>query len=458
MTTQTNIQALGLPPLQEYQLTTAVIDGLLYSVKPDVTSPEVADALKANLQIFTDIFQLDTSTAEADILAGNYHTQMQTALNNLFGIAINGVPRTSNPAISDVMTPEMASGLDQLLRTLRAAGIDPRGAITAQDVANWKSLSATSSVIVDALQWLNLVTGQANRNIQALTELVYVRTANEVMEDALTDLETALEQTKKALESLNSLQILHNNITALSRGDFEAAFKAETGISLFDAPSLDDDVRKKLLAFAKDYFGTEVEPVIRDAITSGQIGDYLSAKEQIIETIQMLRQINNIASGVPFPANTLGATLENVLRGINDSFRVASTTASALALWILDNYYTASTKSIDAVRTSVDNMGSTVVITSTNASGLQVPIMSTKLITVSKLFTINDQGLSVILQPGQIQKEITEAITSAESLNDRQKEDVRRFLFVFEEYYKSAAAVLTKVTDLITKMAQGIAR
>ncbi len=63
-----------------------------------------------------------------------------------------------------------------------------------------------------------------------------------------------------------------------------------------------------------------------------------------------------------------------------------------------------------------------------------------------------------ITNAGKYQQNITSAITAGQSLNDAQKEEVRRFLFVFEEYYKSAAAMLSKITQLIEKIAQNINR
>jgi len=70
---------------------------------------------------------------------------------------------------------------------------------------------------------------------------------------------------------------------------------------------------------------------------------------------------------------------------------------------------------------------------------------------VLDLFDVGDS-----IDTGNIQRRLTEGITSAESLNDRQKEDLRRFMFVFEEYYKSASAVLQSITRMIERMAQGI--
>ena len=59
---------------------------------------------------------------------------------------------------------------------------------------------------------------------------------------------------------------------------------------------------------------------------------------------------------------------------------------------------------------------------------------------------------------GKIQTNLTKAITAATAQNSTQTERVRAFLFLFEEYYKSASAMLAQITQLITKMAQGINR
>ncbi len=61
------------------------------------------------------------------------------------------------------------------------------------------------------------------------------------------------------------------------------------------------------------------------------------------------------------------------------------------------------------------------------------------------------------LSAGQFQTNITFAITAAQSLNDSQNESVRRFLFIFEEYYKSASAILQQITQILERVAQNIA-
>lgn len=57
---------------------------------------------------------------------------------------------------------------------------------------------------------------------------------------------------------------------------------------------------------------------------------------------------------------------------------------------------------------------------------------------------------------GQLQNNITFAITSGQALNDTKKAEVQNFLFVFQEYYRSAAAILQQVTQSIRRAAQSV--
>ncbi|MFA6914778.1 MAG: hypothetical protein WC222_00130 [Parachlamydiales bacterium] len=61
-------------------------------------------------------------------------------------------------------------------------------------------------------------------------------------------------------------------------------------------------------------------------------------------------------------------------------------------------------------------------------------------------------------QTGLFQGALTQAITAGQSLNDTKTEEVRRFLYVFEEYNKSAGAILSKINDIIVNTARNIAK
>lgn len=59
-------------------------------------------------------------------------------------------------------------------------------------------------------------------------------------------------------------------------------------------------------------------------------------------------------------------------------------------------------------------------------------------------------------ESGQFQTNITFAVNSAQSLSSTQQEQVRSFMFVFEEFYKSASAVQSALKDIMTHMAQNM--
>ncbi len=61
-------------------------------------------------------------------------------------------------------------------------------------------------------------------------------------------------------------------------------------------------------------------------------------------------------------------------------------------------------------------------------------------------------------EEGDYQRHLNDAITGSQSFNDTQREELRRVMFVFEEFYKSATALLSRLTQLIEKMATSISR
>ena len=60
------------------------------------------------------------------------------------------------------------------------------------------------------------------------------------------------------------------------------------------------------------------------------------------------------------------------------------------------------------------------------------------------------------IDAGVNQRHLTEAITNAQGLNDTQKEDLRRFIYLFEQFYKSSSSMLQAIDRMINKMAQNI--
>lgn len=70
----------------------------------------------------------------------------------------------------------------------------------------------------------------------------------------------------------------------------------------------------------------------------------------------------------------------------------------------------------------------------------------------------NEDNTQTAGQAGLFQNNLTLAITAGQSLNDSKKEEVRRFLYIFEEYYKSASSILNKITQILEGVARNISR
>jgi hypothetical protein len=61
-------------------------------------------------------------------------------------------------------------------------------------------------------------------------------------------------------------------------------------------------------------------------------------------------------------------------------------------------------------------------------------------------------------QTDEFQRHLSTAIVSIQSLNDTKKEELREKLFTYEEYIKSASALIAKISQILEKMAANISR
>lgn len=237
-------------------------------------------------------------------------------------------------------------------------------------------------------------------NIQALIELVYVREANNLLQDSLGSLYQAIGVTSDALKTLTAVQNLHNLIDAQSKSAFKFNY-SQGG----DPSDYSDNYNEA----ASAYFGTPIDPFFIYSSNDPRFDDMQkqlkSAKAHIKSIISALSILTPGGENGQEDPTSLLAALRKVYNDL-DSYNLND--YDDVKKWVLDNY---------------DQHSSTA---------------SSK--------------------AGLIQQNITLAITASENLNNSQTESVRSYLFVFEEYYKSAAGLLTKISQLIEKMAQGISR
>lgn len=351
-----------------------------------------------------------TSIVGATITATRY---------NIFYPAANGnlVPSMTNLA--------NAFGTTANISTLVPGGTPPPITVSFGTgnaaVLKWKDLASQSPTIQNILAAGTQESTIGNRTLQALVELVYVKTGNQVIAGALQSLDEALTTTQKVLDTLNTIQQIHNNITTAAKPPFGNTFNLFPGTT--GSPTT---FYSNYQHAASAFFNTPVDPTL-PASFSATSSDFKKAESQLISMREQLRtQISTLSrttppilvSGQPVEdASSLLGKIRKVYDDLNANFQVGGNPVTftsdptqafnAFKTWVLDSY----------------------------ASSASDPSKS-----------------------GLLQQNITNAIAAGQNLNDTQKEAVRRYLFVFEEYYKSASAVLAQITEIITKIAQNIAR
>lgn len=452
------------------------VNGVIFQAQGEYTSSQVAQDYQNSLAAFANIFNLgldpslssvdpNSSTLSADIINAlnndpNYATQLLNALiggsvtlnyavdpskdstrpestvqvQGLLNVLANGLSVPGGNPPRQFMSVDMTSALNQLIATLKMAGVNIQqsgsgftvvGGITAQMIENWKNLASSSNVIAQILQAGSTAATSDNRTLQALVELIYVKTGNELISNNLVSLQNALESTNGALNTLNSLQSLHNMVTAVNGRSFTSVYsnlynvtKPSTFVVGGHSGSITIGAKSGIVGAAQSYFAG-VDPTVLGTITTNTLNQFLSARASLIQEIQAL-------SGQT-PGNqqgTLVANLRTVLSNINAAFTavgVSSTTPtvnigpdkvqSAFTRWLMDS-----------------NM---VVNTSLNINGLG---------------------------GGTIQRNLTAAISSGQSLNSTQQQKVQQYLFVFEEYYKSASSILDTITQILQRMSDAMGR
>jgi hypothetical protein len=233
--------------------------------------------------------------------------------------------------------------------------------------------------------------------LQALVELVYVRTANEIITSSLAALDTALETTQSSLTTLTGIQGLFNNVAVSKKGTFDFDY--------VDTPT--DDYSDDYTSAASAFFGTPIVPFF--SLSSGvpastgspQYPGFVSALDGYRSALMTeIAYLSTITVPLDDP-NTLYTQLKYILSALPPS------DFDAISKWILDGY--------------------------------------------------GSIGVSGLANAGQFQTTLTNAMTAAQSLNNSQTQDVQRYLYLFQQYYQSAAAVLSAINQIITKMASNIA-
>lgn len=380
-----------------------------------------------SLALLTAVFNKDTQKDPPDTITPDDFDDIVEGVTRLTDLARDGLLVGGERFF---ITQNMAINLNALKRSFESSEFD-FGATTdiakIATVQRWRDLSDVGlrNVLQSAISALN-----AHRSLQSLIELDYVRTGNEQIFTALSELQEATEATKDALLLLERVQGLHNlivpdetiisdpvktaiskweagnisdtltepgEVTDLFRGDFDDAFTNPINVKFDSDPSTPtpDDFTPKNVADFNKLKGHPAQPGTPGPPPTLPIPEIPSDLQAIIDRLD---RINGTGPGGVNEATregTLADRIEQVLEDMDG--------APGLITWVRDQY---------------DTKDSTI--------------------------------------SGNIQRRITDAITTGESVNDQQRQELRRELFVFEEFYRSSSAILLSLNRIIEKMAASI--
>lgn len=228
----------------------------------DYTNEAVTQPL---MNFFADAFAVANNAVGAPSAA-----QMQEDLKSLLNIAKNGISvqtDESGRSVTYYMTAQMVDSLNELLKSLQAGGLTDLPNITQPGLDAWKSMVQSGAKPYPELNFnqslfnilyyaannfgknkvlLNTITTDNGppittgaqliaaltktggnvtvsdyvaRSLQAMTEVDYVNEGNQLINDTLTKMYTALSVTKTVIDDLTTLQNLHNELTIVGRQD-----------------------------------------------------------------------------------------------------------------------------------------------------------------------------------------------------------------------------------------------
>jgi len=235
----------------------AGVSGAIQSL--DTTGGVVYDSYLADIAI------VKAAAAQTTALTDVQATNLKNALDDLKDMFANG---KMDPATGRVtyFTQDIANSLSSLFISLQFAGIDPTGATIqypsvggVPQVTNalnaWRTAVLNNPVSLNNL--LNFAATVKNRSTQALVELDYVGTGNDVMATQMTSLQGALNTTQSVLSTLGELQSIHNQVDVVSK----ASFTSVTGFDMTGASQSSDDAF--IAAYnkaASSFFGVPITP------------------------------------------------------------------------------------------------------------------------------------------------------------------------------------------------------
>jgi hypothetical protein len=376
------------------------------------------------------------------------------------------------------MSLKMVEFSNLIVASLNTAGIPlAAGATDAQKTAalqHWQSFAPLGvSQILAGASAVDL----DSHTLQSFVELEYVKRGNDYIASNLINLQRALSTTQGVLDTLQIIQGISNQITVMLPQDF--AFPPSTlaqipynltmsQLGMAGGANLQAALLKD--ASAAGVPAREIPGLITN-LTQDRFGD-LTLSKISSTNLAKLGNMTNLAQALQADANANIPAYQKLYRLLASAhfsqiFPVATPTATAAAQLFVaaQSLYSQvgyleqqglSRNSVNSLpyflRQIAENIGG--YVTAGGASG-------------GPLGNINDWildnqnkrvGDPLAQKAGSIQSMLTQAIQTAQNLNDSQKQNVSQYLMFFNQFYKSASDVLQQVTQMAQRMAQLISR
>lgn len=279
--------------------------------------------------------------------------------------------------------------------------------------------------------------------LKGLLDMVYIRIGNEVMADNLAKLEGALSATNGSLTALTNLQNLQNQIGVGVKSSIPFTFGASVQTITYTTANILTITSAQLLGVSVTYTknGTVIGVSSR---TIDDINSYISG-------------YNLVASAYYQPINPYFAV---TVPGASSAVAITALTSAGLTPAMLSayNYFRSNILSSKVVISGLIS-SLTPITSSTDPTTLlaklkivysHLPSDNFSSMRAWALDSYTAHGSSSIVKQGALQQEVTDAITSGESLNNSQEAAVRNYMFIFQEYYTSASSVLQSLNQAIT--------
>jgi len=492
------------------------------SINPaEYTDPFIIEAYLDKIRILKSILDKRSSNTDGEEPVGPLtiadYNNLIGAVQALANFARNGISHPDGSV--GYLNLTMANQLNDIMKSLKVVGISSSSPlILATDPQNeqdeaialvqqWQALAGygVEKMLTDAISTFTtytatvktttgvstiIVEASPTRTLQSMVELEYVKNANELIFSRLESLEEALTLTQSILDTLTLIATISNQIQISGRqppfafpptvdaevpplalsalfkrgerailstyplsGQFASFADVPVGLTLKQWYSIDAANN-----FTTNYFGSAIAQIVNTG-DHNRFYDYYKIIASAYFSQLYPSAIPSQFNGVDLlnAKQTLAAQLSE-LQALNPGAAVSATSLASNLMKVIQDISTYFVTSISVSAVNSAGFPSTTLRTVSLSAGSDPALLHNAL--VKWILDSQDValGAGVENKAGLIQDNIQAAIRTAGNLNDTQKEEVRRYMFLFEEFYKSASAVLQKITQIVEKLAQGISR